>query len=343
MFDDLIDVVPSHVVRPRLDHLLALMGDLGIFEHADHATPRRHLGYTTDDNARALVVFGDAAVPGSTVGAAFERCLRMVIAGRVPGGWRNRLACNGRWVGRGSDDCAGRALWGLGHASQRAPHPAWREMAARAFVAGAGFRSPHVRASVFAVLGAVEVLSDPVTSRAGESLLATSAGALPLPRPGTWRWPEDRLTYANARLPEALIAAGEALVSHSLLDAGLELLDWLVRWEEGTHGFSFTPVGGRGPADRRPGFDQQPIEAWAMADACARASKVTGEAQWGDRLTAAVAWLRGANDVGVPLYDPQTGAGHDGLTPWGVNRNQGAESTLSAVATLALLHPIEVR
>jgi hypothetical protein len=97
---------------------------------------------------------------------------------------------------------------------------------------------------------------------------------------------------------------------------------------------SLTPVGGWAPGEARPGFDQQPIEAAAIADACARALGVTQDPRWCAGIDRAVGWFLGNNDSGVPMYDPATGGGFDGLTATGRNANQGAESTLALISTL---------
>jgi hypothetical protein len=93
-------------------------------------------------------------------------------------------------------------------------------------------------------------------------------------------------------------------------------------------------VGGWGPGEPRPGFDQQPIEAAALADACARAYLVSGESRFVTGVSRAVAWFLGENDTRVPMYDRQTGGGYDGLERDGRNDNQGAESTIALISTL---------
>jgi hypothetical protein len=151
---------------------------------------------------------------------------------------------------------------------------------------------------------------------------------------GAWPWPAPRLAYANGVLPEALIAAGDAIGDDALLARGLDLLGWLLDIE--THGdhLSLTPVGGWAPGEVRPGFDQQPIEAAAIAEACGRAFSVTGDPRWCDGIDLAVGWFFGNNDGKVAMYDPDTGGGFDGLTATGRNANQGAESTLALMSTL---------
>jgi hypothetical protein len=120
----------------------------------------------------------------------------------------------------------------------------------------------------------------------------------------------------------------------SLLKQGLELLAWLLDHETGEGHLSVTPAGGSGPGDARPAFDQQPIEVAALADACARAAMVDGNPRWADGVHAGVAWFLGENDGRCVMWDPATGGGFDGLEVDGVNRNQGAESTLALLSTL---------
>jgi hypothetical protein len=131
-----------------------------------------------------------------------------------------------------------------------------------------------------------------------------------------------------------MIAIGAARNRPELVDDGLALLTWLVDRQTTADHLSLVPVGGAGPADTAPGFDQQPIEAAALADACARAAAVTGDPQWTARLGQAVDWFLGANDGGALMVDLATGGGFDGLERDGVNQNEGAESTIAAVCAL---------
>ncbi|MGH8948156.1 MAG: glycosyltransferase, partial [Acidimicrobiia bacterium] len=189
-------------------------------------------------------------------------------------------------------------------------------------------------ANAFAILGASEVLTmDPGHVSARKAMTRWSGRLHVSDSPG-WPWPEKRLAYDNARIPEALIAAGAGLGDDHLIDAGLRLLDWLVTTETRDGHFSFTPVGGWAPGEPRPGYDQQPVEAAAMADACSRAFLLTGDGKWRDEVLRAARWLLEDNDGQVVLYDFETGGCCDGLTTRGPNLNQGAESTLAALSTL---------
>lgn len=326
-------IAPTHrEVHPVFDHLLTLTGSRGLYEHALLDQPRREHGYTTDDNARALVVLSRAALVGIEH-PGMGLYLDFVLDGEVPGGWRNRMSDAGEWTElRGSDDCHGRAIWGLGEAIRSGCDDERAVEAMRSAVVA--FVSTYPRSVSYAVLGSAAALGAGVLTDLMEDFLIGAAQRLPRPGSTPWPWPEPRLTYDNARLPEALIVAGHALGEKAILADGLKLLAWLIGAESGTEGFSFTPVAGRGNGDGKPAFDQQPLEAWAMADACYAAHTTEPHAGWARCLELAAEWLEGANDAGASLYDPETGAGFDGLEEHGVNQNRGAESTLAALGTL---------
>jgi hypothetical protein len=189
----------------------------------------------------------------------------------------------------------------------------------------------------FAALGAAEILAAKPDNASARRLLSDVAEMLSHADPACdarWTWPERRLTYANAALPEAMIAAGDLLEKPALLDRGLELLEWLLQRETRGDHLSVTPVGGAGPDDGGPAFDQQPIEVASLADACARAAAVDGNPRWTAGVAAAAAWFLGDNDGRVVMWDPITGGGFDGLEPDRANLNEGTESTLALLSTL---------
>lgn len=324
---------------PSFEHLRRLTDDKGLFEHAHGVVVRRDGGYCVDDVARALVVVSREPVPssGSEIQGLGEVYLSFLLAAQAGDGrFRNRLGLDRSWQGHPTlEDCWGRALWGLGAAVSGRLVARSRDAALEAFALGARWRSPWRRPMAFAALGAAEVLRVFPDHHDARSLLIAAADRIGRPRASrSWPWPEDRLTYANAVLPEAMLAAGVALGDQSLRADGLLLLGWLLNVETRDGHLSVTPVGGRGPGDVAPAFDQQPIEVAALADACARAYAVTGESRWADGLELAVTWFLGANDVGMSLYDSVSGGGCDGLERLGRNENQGAESTLAVLSTL---------
>ncbi|WP_313676102.1 glycosyltransferase [Mycolicibacterium sp.] len=327
----------TSALAPVFDHLLSMTDDRGTFEHARLTEPRPEDGYCTDDMARVLVVA--ARQPDS--GGEVNRLTRVAVqflndAQSFAGKCRNRMDRYGRWTDEpAAEDAWGRCLWGLGTAAAQSDISLVRRLAVIQFERAAVIRSPWPRAMAYAALGAAELLLVDPGHRAARALIADyAAGIASSNGDAAWPWPEPRLTYANAVLPEAMIAAGVALDDGTLRQRGMDLLAWLVDHETADGHFSPTPAGGRGPGDARPGFDQQPIEIAAIADACARASAADASQLWPDSVRAAAAWFDGANDAGLPMWHPQTGGGFDGLHADAVNQNQGAESTLAVVSTL---------
>jgi hypothetical protein len=315
-------------------HLRRLSDGTGLFEHALLTEPRIDHGYCVDDVARGLVVIARDTHPDEETSDLSATYLRFLVAAQAPDGrFHNRRDAFGRWRDEpGLDDCWGRALWGLGTAAGRSGTQA--ATALEHFDISARRRSPHTRAMAFAALGAAEVLRVMPQHREARRLLRDGAAVIGSPgRSPAWRWPEPRLRYANAVLPETLLLAGSLLNEPRWLDDGLTMLRWLLDVETNGDHISVTPVDGWGPGEERPGFDQQPIEVAALADACAVAFDITGDRTWRDALESCAAWFAGVNDVGIVMFDAIDGAGYDGLERGSRNENRGAESTLAMLST----------
>lgn len=319
---------------PSFRHLFRLSDRIGLFEHARITEPRRELGYCVDDVARGLLVIVREPDPSERLTALADVYLRFIIdAQSGDGRFHNRRGVDLRWTDEPSvQDCWGRALWALG--SVAACRPAMSATALARFELGATLRSPWLRSMAFAALGAAEVLRVYPSHAGARSLLADAATLIgPVGPDPSWVWPEPRLHYANAVLPETLLAAGSLLDDPSATEAGLAMLDWLLGVETRSDHLSVTPAGGWIVAETRPGFDQQPIEVAALADACARAREITGDPRWTDALRSCAAWFNGDNDAAVCMVDVASGGGCDGLGFNSRNENQGAESTLAMIAT----------
>ena len=327
----------SPAPAPLFAHLLHMTDHRATFEHACFAEPRREHGYCTDDMARVLVVATrEPESPGPVNGLAGRALQFLNDAQSYNGGCRNRMDQAGHWTDQPTtDDHWGRCLWGLGTAAAHSDVSLVRRLATIQFERAAKVRSPHPRAMAFAAVGAAELLSVEPGHPAAMGLLTDYAANVPRDyATPEWCWPEPRLTYANAILAEAMIAAGVALDDEVLRQQGLDSLEWLLAYETTDGHLSTTPVGGRGSDDDRPAFDQQPIEVATLADACARAAAADPRAIWPDGIRSAAAWFQGVNDVGLVMWDPETGGGYDGLLADCVNLNQGAESTLAVISTL---------
>jgi hypothetical protein len=328
------------VTRPlpeaRFDHLRKLTDDRGMFEHCHGDEPRRELGYCTDDVARGLVLASSAEGEIADLGEVY---LRFVVAAVAPDGQcHNRMDVDGRWTDSPAlGDWWGRAVWGLGAYVAKGLGGNDAEAALERLLTR---RSPYRHGTAYAALGAA-----PLCGRlpAARSLVADAAGSLvqistPPESPASWRWPEPRLTYDNAAVPHALLAAGAALDREDLVELGLAQLEFLVDLQQVAGHLSVVPVGGWGPGDGPPGFDQQPIEVASLSAAGATAFATTGDERWRELVLAAARWFAGDNDQSLVMIDEGTGAGYDGLTSTGRNLNRGAESTLAALSSLMQAH-----
>jgi hypothetical protein len=329
----------SHLAS-RLDavgygHLADLSDGRGIYEHALFEVPRREHGYCLDDVARALTVVLRAGRRTAILDRLADTYLRF-IEGAIgaDGAARNRMGADGAWTDvPAMGDWWGRGVAALGATVRFAPDLGMRVRASRVFARASAQIPVDVRTAAFAVLGAADLLHVRPGSAAGRAVLAAGLAVLPSTRVADWNWPESRLRYANATLPEALLAAGAVTGDAPLVRRALGFLAFLLESETRDGHLSVTGVGGRGPGETGPFFDQQAIEVAAMADACARAYEMTRDPRWHNGVRMAWAWFEGVNDVGLPMVDPKTGAGFDGLEAGGRNDNRGAESTLAAIST----------
>ncbi|MGC8633140.1 MAG: glycosyltransferase [Candidatus Limnocylindrales bacterium] len=333
---------PSELPLARA-HLQRLRTPLGIVQFAHGKLPDQAHGYCTDDVARALLVDLRHArlAPGAATSADLYGDLTFLWdafdAGL--GRFRNQRGADGQWLERiGSEDAHGRAIQALGETIARC-EDRWAVLDARGLFAAAlpaSLDFAWSRPRAYAILGCSAALADPASAdrarTALEALVARLGSSIVRARttdPG-WPWPEPTCTYDNGVLPEALIAGGAALARPRVIELGLQLLGWLASAETAPTGH-LRPIGNHGwwPRGGRPaGFDQQPIEAASLLFAAARAWEVTGSERWAELAERAFDWFLGANDLGLPLADPASGACHDGLGADGVNANAGAESTL---------------
>lgn len=327
-----------------LTHLMDLTDGRGVFEHALLAQPRPEHGYCLDDVARAFAVVVRYPNPLERVTELVEIYLSFIENAIAADGLaHNRRDMAGAWTDEpGIGDWWGRAIAGLGAAIQDAEDPSVRMRATIAFRRAAQQRPAAVRTMAFAALGAAAVLHGHPYSTEARALLLDARSLLPHTAVGGWNWPEPRLRYANATLPEALLAVGEALSDPVFVDRGLSFLGFLLDLETHDDHLSVTGHRGRSPGETGPQFDQQAIEVAAMAEACARAFRLTGDERWRTGVRRARAWFEGDNDARTEMIDRENGAGFDGLEPLTRNENRGAESTLAAISTFECAIAIEL-
>jgi hypothetical protein len=326
----------------RTDHFLSLCDDTGLFQHTVHAIPDRAHGYCIDDNARGLLVaiglHEDGAQPLPEV--LTSRFCAFIQHGWNPdrGRFRNFMSFDRRWLeDAGSEDSHGRTLWALGACALSEARPSNRAWAVDLFAAALPaveqFRSP--RAWAFTLLGlnsyCAAVPADDMAIQMRQTLVAKLMRILAMVESKEWVWFEESLAYDNARLPQALLAAGLAMQASDVTAAGLRTLGWLAKMQTGDTG-RFRPVGSEsfGNILEPPkSFDQQPLEAAATIAACLAAFEADGSHRWAQHAQQAFDWFHGANDLDLALADPADGSCRDGLHPDRANENRGAESVVS--------------
>ncbi len=339
----------------RLDHLARMSDSTGMFQHARFSIPKFDDGYCTDDNARALLL--TVLLEENGIGTVQLQSLAKSYAGFLTYAFnhekkrfRNFMAFDRRWLEEvGSEDSHARALWVLGTCVGRSEQRDLQMWAVQLFEEALStimdFTSP--RAWAFTLLGIHEYLGrlsgDRLANQIRDVLTQRLIELFEKTASDDWQWFEDIVTYDNAKLCHALILSGKWMPNEKALDIGLRSLRWLVEVETAEAGH-FRPVGSQGWFPRggvRARFDQLPILAHAMISACLEAYRATEDVFWLDKARLTFEWFLGRNDLGLALYDPNTGGCFDGLQVDRLNRNQGAESTLAWLLSLAEMHVME--
>jgi hypothetical protein len=341
----------EHLPFLNTGHLLNMTDDTGMLQHSIFTVPNTREGYTTDDNARALMVSvlldeSPEYIDRLEYPNLSHRYLSFLwLAFHADSGrFRNFLDYDRKWLENfGSDDSHGRALWALGKVLGASRNEGLRGAAGRLFEAAVPatlkFNSP--RAWAFCILGLQAYLDWFPGDRAMQGVRNELANRLldiyERSHTETWNWFEKSLSYSNARLSQALILAGWRSDNHRMIEAGMDSLKWLVAEQHRGDKDIFVPIGSNGfyiEGSEKARFDQQPVEACATVSACLEVYRLTEESQWLEEARRVFSWFLGNNDLQVPLYDAVTGGCRDGLHPDRVNENQGAESTLSFLMAL---------
>jgi glycosyltransferase involved in cell wall biosynthesis len=333
-----LGVADLRLTSLRTDHLLTLIDDVGIIQHAHGIIPNRETGYCVDDVARLAVVSLELARCGDEQvwTSILYRALAFLHAAEGRGGMRNFMSYDRRWLDEPhTGDHVGRTVWALGEILATAWIPAVVEPTRRLLerlVAELGREVP-LRTAAYTVLGLAALDSDrlePQARRLLERLTGQIADAYRRHASSDWSWFEDELSYDNARLSQALIRGGAALEREDLIALGTESLRWLgdeCGLEDGL--LRLPGHHGRRRGETGPGAgDEQPLDAAALVEAELLAFSLTRRVEHGVRARQSFEWFLGRNRIHQPLYDFATGGCSDGLGVDDLNRNEGAESTL---------------
>lgn len=336
------------------DHLDHMLTEIGLWQHTAGDSPNPKHGYSIDDEARGLIVSLDYWQRGIERGF-HERlaatCFQFIrtaalTTGNNAGRYHNFCDAEGKWLDSiGSEDSFGRTFWGLGVAyAVNAPFAPRAEAETLLRCSLGSTRDLHyLRAKAFVALGLAECRLDDGLLRQLADDMADAYEATSRPE---WRWFEPHMTYCNARLPQAMLRAAACFPDDErYAKIGAEALDFLLEISRDTKG-GYAPIGNAPMAQdawfkygqKRPyRFDQQPVDAGALVEACVQGYHVTAEPRFRKAANEAFGWYFGDNCHGIPVYNPKTGGVADALTQTGLNRNQGAESVLSIhLAYLAL-------
>jgi hypothetical protein len=346
-----LDQQPRALPELKLDHLSRMTDSTGLFQHALFTVPNFSEGYCTDDNARAFILavlldeMEEEPESVRTLATTYAAFLHHAFDAKTRR-FHNHLSFDRHWLDeQGSEDSHGRALWALGMGVGRSPYRSFQVMSGQVFAealpAATDFTSP--RAWAFTLLGIHEYLQrlngDRFAQQMRETLTTRLMGLFDRTTQPDWPWFEDVLSYDNAKLAHALILSGRAMSQTPVYERGLQALRWLAKVQTAESG-DFRPIGSNGFFPRggaRADFDQQPIEAHSMLSACLVAYRATSDGWWYEQAQRTFDWFLGWNDLGAELYSPNTGGCRDALHVDRVNQNQGAESTLAFLLSLAEL------
>jgi glycosyltransferase involved in cell wall biosynthesis len=344
-----LDQRPRELPELKLNHLSRMTDSTGVFQHAVFSVPNFSEGYCTDDNARAFilaVLLGELGEEPDRVRTITTTCAAFLHHAFDTNTKRfhNHMSFDRRWLDDcGSEDSQGRALWalgiGVGRSASRSLQMIAGQLFAQALPAFTNFTSP--RAWAFGLIGIHEYLrrlnGDSLVNQTREMLTSRLMELFRRSAKPDWCWFEEELSYDNAKLAHALILSGHATGQPAVYETGLHALRWLTELQvsEKDH---FRPIGSNGFYRRggmRANFDQQPIEAQATVSACLEAHRTTSDPWWYEQAQRAFDWFLGWNDLGLELYSPESGGCGDGLHVDRVNGNQGAESSLAFLLSLA--------
>ena len=345
--------IAAELPEVNLHHMKVMTDSTGILQHAKYSIPDRAHGYCVDDNARALIVASMhySLLKDKAIIPLIQRYLSFLQYSFNPenGRFRNFMSYHRRWHEEvGSEDSHGRSLWGLGVAIQYAPNDAIRNMAATLFLdaqrAVDDFTSP--RAWAFTIIGLHTYLSffggDAGARRRRTKLAKKLLQLFKDNATDEWMWCEETATYANAKLPHALILAGQWIPHPEMHEMGMASLRWLLKEQTAPEGHLST-IGNLNWHERkgeRSIFDQQPIEAMCLIEACAEAFRSTRDTYWLEEGQRCLGWFMGRNDINENVYVFNTGGCCDGIQENGINDNQGAESTLAWLISLLTMYEV---
>ncbi len=338
------------LIAANTDHIFHMTDDTGMFQHCIYGVPNRAEGYTSDDNARALIMAVKlyAQDPIDSVERLIYTYISFLCNAQNEGGtFRNFMGYNREFLeDEGSEDCFGRCMWALCFAFSSSVTPQNVKKAAWSLIHKAlpnCMTLTYPRAKAYLIIG-LSFLNMEETNGYINELAGSIADQYDHCTDGDWHWFEDNMTYCNAILPWAMLLAYKITRNDRYERIGFESLEFLES-KTFSNGY-FKPIGCNGWLNKgKPAaeFDEQPVEACETMLAYIDAYKISGEKHYLDKAKTCFSWYCGQNSKKLSLIDFETGGCYDGITPEGLNLNQGAESVVSFwVACLEMQKYLEI-
>jgi glycosyltransferase involved in cell wall biosynthesis len=336
-----------------LDHVKRLTDDTGIIQHAKFGIPNLKEGYCLDDNARALLMVlmayrqtkDERALNLAPIYLSYVHYMQ-----NKDGTFRNFLSFNRNFLDEtGSEDSFGRTIWALGYLLANAPNDAYYQTGKLIFFdASPNFEKlQSIRGIANAMLGISYYLRSNPSDDSMTERLRNLAGKLIKQyednSSSSWKWFEPLLAYDNGILPLALLHSAEILNDDKITGIALETMNFLtgITLKDG-----YLSIVGNEKWYKKEGersmFAQQPVDALAMILMYHQAFNLTKDKEYLTKLFSCFMWFLGENDLRMSLFDFETKGCCDGFESYGVNRNQGAESSLAyLISHLTVLQAFE--
>jgi glycosyltransferase involved in cell wall biosynthesis len=323
-----------------LAHIKRLTDDTGIIQHANFGIPNLKEGYCLDDNARALLMVlmayrqkkNTLALDLSPIYLSYINYMQ-----NKDGTFRNFLSFNRNFLDEvGSEDSFGRAIWALGYLLGNAPNDAYYQTGKSIFFnASPNFEKlQSVRGIANTMVGiSYYLMNNPSDDSMMEKLRSLTYKLIKQYDENStsdWQWFEPLLAYDNGMLPLALIHSADIFKESKIIEVALKTMNFLteITLKDGY----FSAIGNEkwyNKGGERSMFAQQPVDALAMVLMYHQAFHLTHDKEYLTKLFACFMWFLGENDLRMNLFDFETKGCCDGFESYGVNRNQGAESSLA--------------
>jgi uncharacterized protein YyaL (SSP411 family) len=320
-----------------IDYLFAMTDDTGIFQHSIYGVPDPRHGYTTDDNARALilaVLLLEKFKDKKYLKLVYNYMEFLLFAQNENGMFKNFMGYDREFLeDEGSEDSFGRSLVAVCRTSLSKAVPENIKKTCQYIINKTLVHLPKLkypRPKAYAIVGLSCLTESAKTNEYVELLSNDLADLYRKNKDDKWHWFENIITYGNSYFPRALMIAYKMLKKDELLkiaEESMEFLAGVTIKEE-----YFKPIGCDGwykKGKKAAEFDEQPIEACETMLLYLDCYEITKDKKYLDYAVKCYNWYTGVNSMGVSLIDSETGACYDGICPDGLNLNQGSESIIS--------------